>query len=66
MSYEKRKTVVFRKRISAKATFFSAFKSVSRSKKSDDTLTLSAAGALAKVKVSFNARIYETYEQNCY
>ena len=35
---EKRKTVEFRKRISAKTAVFSAFKSVSRSKKSDDTL----------------------------
>ena len=32
-SSEKRKTVVFRKRISAKTTVFSVFKSVNRSKK---------------------------------
>ena len=32
-SSEKKKTVVFRKRISAKTPFFSVFKSVNRSKK---------------------------------
>ena len=59
-SSEKKKTVVFRKRISAKTTVFSVFKSVSRSGKSDDTLTLSAAGARSYshiVKVSSYARI---------
>ena len=38
-SSEKRKTVVFRKRISAKTTVFSVFKSVNLVGKSDDTLT---------------------------
>ena len=38
-NFEKNKTAVFRKRISAKTAVFSAFKSVSRSKKSDDTKT---------------------------
>ena len=45
-SSEKRKTVVFRKRISAKTTVFSVFKSVNRSKKSDDTLTARRRRAL--------------------
>ena len=43
---EKRQTAVFRKRISAKTAVFSAFKSVSRSKKSDDTLTARRRRAL--------------------
>ena len=50
---EKKKTVVFRKRISAKTAVFSVFKSVNLVGKSDDTQDLSAAGA---VKVSFNTR----------
>ena len=36
---EKKKTVVFRKRISAKTTVFSVFKSVNLVGKSDDTKT---------------------------
>ena len=36
---EKKKTVVFRKRVSAKTTVFSVFKSVNLVSKSDDTLT---------------------------
>ena len=43
---EKKKTVVFRKRISAKTAVFSVFKSVSRSSKSDDTLTARRRRAL--------------------
>ena len=53
------KSVVFRKRISAKTTVFSAFKSVNQVDKSNDTLTLSAAGARSYshiVKVSYYAR----------
>ena len=48
MSSEKKKTVVFRKRTSAKTTVFSVFKSVNRSKKSDDALTLSAEARARK------------------
>ena len=53
---EKKKTVVFRKRISAKTTVFSVFKSVNLVEKKRRHQNLSAAGALAKVKVSCYAR----------
>ena len=45
-SSEKKKTVVFRKRISAKTTVFSVFKSVNLVGKSDDTLTARRRRAL--------------------
>ena len=48
---EKKKTVVFRKRISAKTAVFSVFKSVKSVDKSDDTLSARLRRAL---KVSFN------------
>jgi hypothetical protein len=54
---KKRKTAVFRKRVSAKTAVFSVFKSVNLVGKSDDTQDLSAAGALAKVKVSSYTRM---------
>ena len=43
---EKKKTVVFRKRVSAKTTVFSVFKSVNLVGKSDDTLTARRRRAL--------------------
>ena len=43
---EKRKTVAFRKRISAKTTVFSVFKSDMSVSKSDDTLTARRSRAL--------------------
>jgi len=45
-SSEKKKTVVFRKRLSAKTTVFSVFKSVNLVGKSDDTLTARRRRAL--------------------
>jgi hypothetical protein len=56
-NFEKRKTVVFRKRISAKTAVFSVFKSVKSVEKKRRHQNLSAAGALAKVKVSSYTRM---------
>ena len=53
---KKRKRWYFASGLARKPPFFSVFKSVNLVGKSDDTQDLTAAGALAKVKESFNTR----------